>query len=66
MKNKLLVLGLPIRKEDFLKLIDKYLDGTAGPDERLLIEEYYNRLAAMEPLSQDGHSSPPAPVVPEI
>ena len=28
----------------FLKLIDNYLDGTASPAERELLEEYYQRL----------------------
>jgi hypothetical protein len=40
-----------MRKEDFIRLVDRYLDGTADSGERLLVEEYYNRLAVMEPVS---------------
>ncbi|MDR3711396.1 MAG: hypothetical protein P4L51_01170 [Puia sp.] len=32
-----------MRKEDFIRLLDRYLDGTADPGERLLVEEYYDR-----------------------
>ncbi len=42
-----------MRKEDFTQLIDKYLNGTATPNERLLVEDYYTRLAALEPVSRD-------------
>lgn len=35
-----------MEKEQFLRLISKYLDGTATPNERLLVEEYYRRLSA--------------------
>jgi ferric-dicitrate binding protein FerR (iron transport regulator) len=35
-----------MRKELFKQLLNKYLDGTADPAERRLVEEYYTRLAA--------------------
>ncbi len=35
-----------MEKITFLKLIDKYLAGTASPDEQALLEEYYKRLEA--------------------
>jgi transmembrane sensor len=31
-------------KQAFLRMLDKYQDGTAGPAEKTLIEEYYRRL----------------------
>jgi|SRR5579859_13798 len=37
-----------MRKELFKQLLDRYLDGTANPAERGLVEEYYERLAAEE------------------
>jgi transmembrane sensor len=35
-----------MEKTIFLKLIDNYLDGTASPAERAVLEEYYERLEA--------------------
>ena len=35
-----------MEKNGFLKLVDKYLAGTASPDEQALLEEYYKRLEA--------------------
>jgi len=37
-----------MRKELFKQLLNKYMDGTASPAERRLVEEYYVRLAAKE------------------
>ncbi|MHA4806802.1 FecR family protein [Flavitalea flava] len=37
-----------MRKEDFIRIIDKYLSGTATPEERLLLEEYYSHLSSQE------------------
>ena len=31
-------------KQAFLRMLDKYQDGTASPAEKTLIEEYYRRL----------------------
>lgn len=44
-----------MRKEDFIRLIDKYMAGTATPEERLLLEEYYTHLASRGkiPLQQE-------------
>lgn len=35
-----------MNKAAFFKLIDKYLQGIATPQEQRLLEEYYNRLDA--------------------
>ncbi len=38
-------------KNTLYELIDKYLDGTASPQEKALLEEYYNRLEKMGTLN---------------
>ncbi|MDR3711502.1 MAG: FecR domain-containing protein [Puia sp.] len=47
-----------MRKEDFTQLIDRYLNGTATPTERSLVEEYYSRLTELEPVSREGNEDP--------
>jgi hypothetical protein len=37
-----------MEKERFIQLRDKYLSGTVDESERMLVEEYYRRLAEQE------------------
>lgn len=37
-----------MRKDDFIQLIDKYLSGTATPEESRLLEQYYKGLSTQE------------------